>query len=762
MRALGWVAAGLAAGMLAPSATAREECCAPVKVAEELWGAESESYGVMASWLATDGLGGVYLSWTPIADTRRLAVSRDDGWSWDAPLDRLAGNAYWTPALDSTGTLLLAYRQRDDIMARVSHDQARSFSTARRVASAPSVGSMAVAVGPPNMAAIAWSPSSYPLHDPTDGAWAVVSTDHGDTWSTPAQISHGIGPIAGTAYDVCAVVSPDGSATVAWREFRDDGNGVWWSRSDDGGRTWSPDAPLQLAAGGWMPIHVALGSSGGTNQHAIVVSSSSGLRVRVHASTSSGATWIDSGLDEPINDEYEGLQSFATPDGRIALVTVSSATGGGCVVSDDHGLPGTWRRASGDWSVAGESVHSPAVGQWADGSIGIAHDDYRDNSPCAQPGATCESIYLARSCDLGATWISPDVRLDDDTYPLHPHSEEPLVAFSSAGRLHVVWSDADRLDSTLAQIHYAAVDPPVVPDLDIPSTVVARSACEAPAIHVEARVLSLGPCGGSPAFEWFEDGISVPGATGPVLDVPAATAPGDHVYSYRLACSPSLACGERSPEIVVHVDPPPPAPIVSATQDAGHACGTSRYHLDVEHFLTTCSTLAYQWLEDGAPVAGATGPTLDVPPDHRAGNFRFACHVRCDDAPPCIMASNELNLAIVPPAGAVLGGELAGLIFVRKEPPGDLVVSWSDASPAASGYHAYAGGIGDYYSHAARACRIAREPSGPTGWRTAVPAANTYYLVVPADCGSEGSVGSDSRGTRRPQVASGAPCGPIP
>jgi hypothetical protein len=755
----------LCALVVPPSLHAHQECCAPVKVAEMLWDVESVGYGVivMAGWLATDAIGGVYARWTPIAETPRLAVSWDDGTTWQPPIDRLAGNSnYYLNAVDASGTLVVAYVQRTDLVARVSHDQARSFSNARRLASVSSIGIATIAVAAPSTAVIAWGQSNWPTPEPTDGAWAVVSTDHGNTWSAPARVSDGTGTLSGIVRGLAAAASSDGSVTLAWMDDRDAGSGVWSSRSEDGGRNWSANVLVEPRAGGWVPVRLILGSSGGTHQHAVVVSDGSGYRVRVHASPDAGATWLDSGLVLPVSDVWEGFSAFADDGGRVGIATLGGTGEWRLTVSEAHGMPGTWRTGSGQWGLAGRGVHSPGTGEWSDGSVAVVHDDYRDNFPCAQAGATCESIYVDRSCDGGDAWLETDIRVDDDTYPSFPHSEEPLVASSPAGRVHVLWSDAGRPDSSLSQIHHAALELPDVPDLDVSASASARSACEASSYRIEARVLAPGPCI-APTYEWYQDGVPVPGATASVLDVSPATTPGEHVFWFRLACNPRLACGELSPPLVVRVEGPLGDPVVSLGEDPSAGCDGSRYRMAVTHALSTCANVTHQWFEDGVPIPGATASTHDVPPDHAPGRFRFHAEVRCEDAPPCNMPSDGLEVDVERPSGAVLGGELQGLLFVRKA-PGTITLAWTDGDVAAASYHAYAGPIGTWYGHGSLACGIVRAggPGAPTETMTAMPPSDTYYLVAPADCGSEGTLGASSLGAARPQAAVGDACGPLP
>ena len=82
---------------------------------------------------------------------------------------------------------------------------------------------------------------------------------------------------------------------------------------------------------------------------------------------------------------------------------------------------------------------------------------------------------------------------------------------------------------------------------------------------------------------------------------------------------------------------------------------------------------------------------------------------------------------------------------------GYLVLSWSaSCAPADSDYEVYEGSLGDFASHAPRACTTA----GATVVSLTPSSGNRYYLVVPRDAFSEGSYGRRGNGSERPQTPS--------
>jgi hypothetical protein len=127
-----------------------------------------------------------------------------------------------------------------------------------------------------------------------------------------------------------------------------------------------------------------------------------------------------------------------------------------------------------------------------------------------------------------------------------------------------------------------------------------------------------------------------------------------------------------------------------------------------------------------------------------------------DGFPPCIGAygDNSGNITatvVINGAGAVPPHSLRA----SKAAGGQITLMW-DASCAAadSDYGIYEGSLGSYFSHVPLFCST----GGATNWTFTPGNSSTYYLVVPASGGQEGSYGATSGGTERPQGT--PPCSP--
>jgi hypothetical protein len=129
------------------------------------------------------------------------------------------------------------------------------------------------------------------------------------------------------------------------------------------------------------------------------------------------------------------------------------------------------------------------------------------------------------------------MRLDSDVPPRLPHSEDPSVAVSSRGRVHVAWLDSPSGlgDSDLQHVALGA-EPTVTATLVRPATT-----CRA-TIRLEVASPAALDCPGA-TIQWFVDGTAAPGATDLAFEVPRDLPAGAHAFHYEVACADPLPCG---------------------------------------------------------------------------------------------------------------------------------------------------------------------------------------------------------------------------
>jgi hypothetical protein len=75
--------------------------------------------------------------------------------------------------------------------------------------------------------------------------WYVTSSDGGETWTPPSQITTD----PGSDYDAAIMQANDGNIWVVWYSYRSGNANIWYKTSSDGGETWSEDYQLTTDPG---------------------------------------------------------------------------------------------------------------------------------------------------------------------------------------------------------------------------------------------------------------------------------------------------------------------------------------------------------------------------------------------------------------------------------------------------------------------------------------------------------------------------------
>jgi hypothetical protein len=150
-----------------------------------------------------------------------------------------------------------------------SSDGGATFTTPKSIAGNVlySQGSHPV-VGPDGSLYVFWDGSRR--HDELDSTWMAKSIDGGATWQKPVQISplNEIDELGDTLFRVNsypdAAAAPNGDLYVTWATDTADGSVAVWSKSTDGGSTWTEPARV-FPAGARQPIgYPVTQPSGGT------------------------------------------------------------------------------------------------------------------------------------------------------------------------------------------------------------------------------------------------------------------------------------------------------------------------------------------------------------------------------------------------------------------------------------------------------------------------------------------------------------------
>lgn len=596
----------------------------------------------------------------------------------------------------------------------------------------------------------------YLVGDDGAGGFLRYSHDDGITWSRRAL------PMTGGASPVGAATS-DGRLVIAWIE----GTRVVAVTSPDGGPSISPKTTLGDAA----PFSPAsLGAAVDDSGTAVVAwqahVGSQELSTWAATSVSAGVSWSAA---ERVNEAHRGsgIASGLRVAARGSLVLLAWDELDGTVQFDRKDLAGGAFGPDQRIDRSGPSELSRVSGLLVspDGSVQVAM-----TSAVTAPG----TLHVIASRDLGANWEPLD-----EPFGVTPHPMDiPMVA-PAASRVLALWKGLDQDGPLRSSLSTGSGLPgtwgPVVDRtraLQIEELGAATNLAGHVALVSGDYRLSTAACVDCEGV--FLDRSCDAGDTW----LPGQIHVDEDVTTRRIHSEfPAVAVSRSGRIHVAWVDFDgdfgDPAgrhaafdtePVVeSLLVTPGSGCERPQWSLRVHVPLPDGCVPGFQWLMDGTPIAGATQPTHDVPPDAPDGPHEFTCEVTCSGAPlPCGSASLPVTLdlgsAQRPPVG-----EFAGLLFVTRPGP-DLELSWTESAREPQGHHVYSGTLaslwaGRAYDHAALACGIAMQAGGGS-LLAPIPAGNTYYLVSSANCSSEGGVGTDSFGSPRPTAS--APCGPWP
>lgn len=344
----------------------------------------------------------------PANDVAALFYSRWDGTTWTEPND--IALIWWGHALraslaaDDRGNLHLAYKGFGTI------DQSALEGTA--------------ALGPEDL----WYTNS-----PGDTAGSVAS------WSPTRRISR-----AKQAYFSDIAIDSRGGLHLIWTESFEHAWGLYYSRSVDGGKSWSSRVPLegenfvwwyraQLEIDPWDGLHVVW--------EVTDESSLGSTRGVVYAeSVDGGETWTRETFPAdlpgyPMYGELEpGLQQPSIGvdgNGNVLLVARDAASNAVKFMRRD--------------SVQGWS--EPAAIRGIEAGVARPHDSYDMVTDSAGNVHLALTGYLPGASDMrllhiewtGRAWERISVISASPPYP-----EFPRLALSNGNRLHVVWFVGDR------------------------------------------------------------------------------------------------------------------------------------------------------------------------------------------------------------------------------------------------------------------------------------------------------------------------------
>jgi hypothetical protein len=220
---------------------------------------------------------------------------------------------------------------------------------------------------------VVWTEYLTPLGPPAEGISFSRTTDGGQTWSPPLHLDFPM-PAGSTPHGVLLIALPDGAlltlTTMRARNGTSDPHRIYAMRSTDGGATWSP------------PILVAeFAATDGRHS----------------------TPWSDPETGEAIDAPEWAISSAVAPSGTVYVAWRHAGSPGAADIqlakSADGGVSWT---APTTIASAGAELFLPVIAVAPDGTVGVTY--YDDRSDILGHNGYSNDLWLAHSHDGGATW----------------------------------------------------------------------------------------------------------------------------------------------------------------------------------------------------------------------------------------------------------------------------------------------------------------------------------------------------------------------
>jgi len=181
-------------------------------------------------------------------------------------------------------------------------------------------------------------------------------------------------------------------------------------------------------------------------------------------------------------------------------------------------------------------------------------------------------------------------------------------------------------------------------------------------------------------YQWFKNGVLIPGATNATYVVPTPNVPANITDTYRVeAANATIPCTSQDEVNVT---------IISSTSSFTLDLGADISRCDAAGAVTLNAanpshgaTFTYQWSENGTAIVGATSATLNVNFTSAAGNpvTRTYSVAVTDPAPTGCTQTDEVNVTFVPDPIVDLGADI-----VACDAFGTITLDARDASHGAT------------------------------------------------------------------------------
>ena len=332
-------------------------------------------------------------------------------------------------AVDSAGIIYVVWHDRygsteGDIYFSRSTDDGASWGQAVNISDNPGASrNPAIAIDNTGNIYVVW-------RDETPGYACIYfsrSTDGGSSWSRAVNVSNNLGDYYGTAM----AVDGAGNICVVWHDYCSypiHNGDIYFSRSTDGGVSWSQVLNISNNPGVSLDPAIAIDNDGNIGV-AWCNRSTGPYGIYFSRSTDNGVSWSRAVNTSDDSRNFHNPAIAIDTAGNINILSIS------CDIvycslsfyrSTDEGA--SWSQAVNIFESE-DALWPPVLAVDSAGNINIAWCD-------EMPGYAY--IYFSRSIDGGSSWSQPAGLSDDYGFAVFP-----ALAVDSAGNIDILWSDSD-------------------------------------------------------------------------------------------------------------------------------------------------------------------------------------------------------------------------------------------------------------------------------------------------------------------------------